>query len=115
MRPSMAIILSAGAIALAIGILGVVPVAQADSVGVGVNLEIAPGAPPAPRREMVPPPPAGQAERIVWVHGRWRWEHGGWVWMPGRYIERPRREARWEEGHWDHRPNGWVWVEGGWR
>lgn len=115
MRPSMAMIFGTGAIAPAVCFFDAAPMARADNVGVGVTLELAPGAPPAPRDETVPPPPSSHADRYVWVRGRWRWERGVWVWAPGHYVERPRGNAHWVEGHWDHRPNGWVWVEGGWR
>ena len=100
----------AAAIALAMGMTVQATVARAADVIV----ELAPGAPPPPRYEAVPPPPPGRAERIVWVHGRWRWDGHAWAWEPGHYVERPRREAHWVEGHWDRRPNGWVWVEGHW-
>lgn len=39
-------------------------------------------APPAPRREIVPPPRFGHA----WVHGHWAWQHGRYVWVPGHWI-----------------------------
>ena len=106
---------SASAVVLTMSLVVDAIAARAADIGVGVNLEIAPGAPPPPRYEAVPPPPPGRAEVVVWVHGRWRWDGARYDWVPGHYIERPRREARWHEGHWDHRPGGWVWVEGDWR
>jgi len=94
---------------------GSVPAFPAD-VGVGVDINLAPGEPPPLRHEMIPPPPVGRAERVVWVHGHWQWgrDRHHWDWVPGHYVERPRREAMWVDGHWDHRGGGWVWVEGEW-
>ena len=84
---------------------------------VEVGVVIAPNAPPPLRHEVIPAPPPGRAERVVWVHGHWVWgpDRHRYLWVPGHYVDRPRREARWTEGHWDHRPGGWVWVEGVWR
>ncbi len=99
----------AAAIAMAAGMSVQATAARAADV-----IIMAPGAPPEPRYEAVPPPPPDRGERVVWVRGHWRWDGGAWAWEPGHYVERPRHHARWVEGHWAHRPGGWVWVEGHW-
>jgi hypothetical protein len=71
-------------------------------------------APPPPRVEVVPAPPA-PAERVVWVPGHWSWDGRDYVWTAGHYVERPSVRAEYEPGHWVQTASGWTWVPGQWR
>ncbi len=115
-----------GRIHLAISVLalvaGAVP-AMAQSVQVITpapvqaqpQVLIAPGAPPAPRYEAVPPPPSEQAHVMYWRPGHWMWDGASWAWSQGQYVERPAPQAIWEPGHWMQQPSGgYVWVDGRW-
>ena len=73
---------------------------------------VEPGAPPAPRYEIVPGCPGPE---YVWVPGGYEWQRGGWVWVGGRWGLRPHRGAMWVGPHWEHRERGHVWIGGGWR
>lgn len=70
--------------------------------------------PPAPRAEIVPPPP-GPADQLVWVPGHWTWTGNGHAWEAGHYEQRPRLGAVYEAGHWQQTAAGWSWVPGYWR
>jgi hypothetical protein len=72
-------------------------------------------APPGPRAEVVPPPPAGPAGAWVWQPGYWYWTGRAYVWVAGRYVRAPHRNAVWAPGHWTFRRGGWVWIPGHWR
>jgi hypothetical protein len=69
-------------------------------------------APPMPRHELIPAPPAG---RWAWIPGRWRWGGNAYAWVPGRYMPLEQRYAAWVPGHWAPRGGGWAWVGGHWR
>ncbi len=68
---------------------------------------------PAPRAEIVPPPP-GPAPKWVWQPGGWHWNGAQYVWLPGHYVERLPTYTRWEPGHWIERGGNWEWVPGRW-
>lgn len=72
---------------------------------------IAPAAPPAPRVETVPPPPATIDS---WIPGHWTWTGANWAWTPGEYVARPAPQAAWVPGYWEQQPTGYVWVAGHW-
>jgi hypothetical protein len=72
---------------------------------------IAPSAPPAPRVETIPPPPAAVD---TWVPGHWAWTGTEWSWVPGQYIARPASQATWVPGHWEQQGSEYVWVAGHW-
>src|ERR1700742_1978352 len=55
---------------------------------------IAPGPPPAPHSELVPPPPQG-AGPVVWQPGHWAPGNGGWAWQSGQYVMPPPGETTW--------------------
>lgn len=76
---------------------------------------VAPSPPPAPRLEVIPEPPAGQFEMVVWDPGHWHWNGREYVWIGGHYVDKPHREAVWVSGHWAERHGEWVWVGGHWR
>lgn len=76
---------------------------------------IAPREPPAPRYEVIPPPPRHRRDIAVWSPGHWHWNGRGWVWISGRYVDRPRREAIWVPGHWEARGPQWVWIQPHWQ
>jgi hypothetical protein len=69
--------------------------------------------PPAPPREVVPPPPAEHRD-WAWHAGYHRWDGHAYVWVPGSYVAPPYAHARWVPGHWDNTPRGYIWVEGHW-
>lgn len=72
----------------------------------------APGAPPPPRTEVIPPAPAPQ---MVWQVGYWSYNGANWDWVPGHYQARPQPAAQWIPGHWAQQPGGaWVWIAGRW-
>lgn len=75
------------------------------------TIVIAPTAPPPPRVEMVPQPPAPVD---VWTPGHWAWNGATWEWVPGQYIARPAPQASWVPGHWEPQAGGYVWVDGHW-
>src|ERR1700745_4085424 len=55
---------------------------------------IAPGPPPAPHSELVPPPPQG-AGPVVWQPGHWMFtgmQGDPWSWQPGHYGTPPPGE-----------------------
>jgi hypothetical protein len=68
--------------------------------------------PPAPIREVAPPPPHPGWE---WQPGYHRWDGAHYVWVPGTYAEPPRPHAHWVPGHWRNTPHGYIWIEGHWR
>ena len=68
--------------------------------------------PPAPPVEVVSVSPGPD---YVWIRGYHRWEAERYVWVPGRWERRPRVAAVWVPGEWRHHRNGWYWVEGHWR
>ena len=74
---------------------------------------IAPNAPPPPRVETIPAPPA---QTMLWRPGHWMWTGANWSWQQGEYVQRPEPTAVWEPGHWSQRPDGgYVWVDGHWQ
>ncbi|RQH04389.1 OmpA family protein [Paraburkholderia dinghuensis] len=68
----IAIVLAAGSVLAAAWFAGIVP----------ASAQVMMFVPPAPRREIVPPPRFGH----VWVRGQWVWQHGRYVWVPGHWI-----------------------------
>jgi hypothetical protein len=77
---------------------------------------IAPSAPPAPRVETVPPPPATSTQALTWQAGHWVWDGTAWSWKEGRYVQSPQPAAVWEPGHWQPQSKGgYIWIDGHWR
>jgi hypothetical protein len=76
------------------------------------NVIYVPTAPPPPRVEVIPPPPANQVE--TWQKGYWRWDGQQYAWNEGHYVAAPRTGAVWTPGAWEQRPEGWVYVQGHW-
>jgi hypothetical protein len=76
----------------------------------------APGPPPQPRSELVPPPQG--VGPVVWQPGHWQYTGVAgreWAWQPGQYVPPPLGETTWVPGHWVQQPTGaWSWVEGHW-
>lgn len=68
-------------------------------------------APPAPRIEVMPPPPS---PNHVWIGGYWRWELGQHVWVSGHWDVR-RDGYFWAPGHWYRSGNGWAFAGGAWQ
>jgi hypothetical protein len=62
----------------------------------GIRVTIAP---PAPREESAPPPPA---PAYLWIPGYWAWRGGMYVWVPGH----------WAYSKWEHRPGHWRREDG---
>jgi hypothetical protein len=76
---------------------------------------IAPSAPPPPRVETVPAPPAN-TQTMTWQAGHWAWNGSAWTWADGQYVPAPQATAVWEPGHWAQQSTGgYVWVDGHWR
>jgi YXWGXW repeat-containing protein len=61
--------------------------------------------PPAPRVEIVPPPPRAS---VVWVSGYWRWGGRVYRWVPGHYVVPPTAHVVWL-------PSAWIQVQGHYR
>lgn len=86
--------------------VALVPLAAVDEAAADVRVRMAP---PAPRREVRPPPRRG----YVWVPGYWEWRRGRFTWVEGRF-ERERRGQRWREPRWVRRGGEWQFTPGGW-
>ena len=76
------------------------------------SLEVVSQAPPAPRVEVIPPPPGPD---YYWVPGYWNWNGTTWIWIGGSWVIRPWHGAVWVGGNWRRHNPGWVWVRGHWR
>ena len=77
---------------------------------------VAPAAPPPPQTEVIPAPPASDAQPAYWRPGHWSWTLGGWVWVAGSYVTPPQPTAAWVPGQWMTQPSGgYVWVDGHWQ
>ncbi|HXX39199.1 MAG TPA: YXWGXW repeat-containing protein [bacterium] len=103
------------ALALVFAIAGgaiVAPTIAAPTTASALTVIVAPGPPPGPIYERVPPRPA---PGWVWVGGHWAWNGARWVWIRGYWAQVPRYRTAWVPGHWAHRAGGWVWIEGHWR
>ncbi|WP_211209814.1 YXWGXW repeat-containing protein [Uliginosibacterium gangwonense] len=88
------------------------PLAQAR-VNIDVQVDLSPVhvdvAPPAPRREVVPPPREG----YQWRPGFWRWEGRRHLWAPGVWM-RAQADAVWVADAWERDGRGWRFVPGHW-
>jgi WXXGXW repeat (2 copies) len=76
------------------------------SAAIGIEVEIAPPAPPA---VVVPPPRLG----FVWAPGYWQWDGHHHVWVEGRWL-RARPGFRWVPEHWVERRGHYHFVSGHW-
>jgi hypothetical protein len=93
-RPVLATGLMLAAAALSLSGCVVVP---ADYYGDGYSGEVVDVAPPAPYAEVRPVMPYVGA---VWISGYWGWHGGRHYWVPGR---------------WDHGRPGYVWRPHQWQ
>lgn len=73
--------------------------------------DYAPGPPPAPLVESVPPAPGYGAS---WQPGHWAWNGDHWVWILGHYAYPPASATTWVPGHWQESSTGYTWVAGHW-
>jgi len=77
---------------------------------------VAPSAPPAPRAEIVPPPPVTTGALAYWQPGHWSWTNAGWVWVGGVYVTPSQPRTAWVPGQWVTQPGGgYVWMDGHWQ
>lgn len=75
----------------------------------GAQVTVQLGAPPAPRREAVPPPRRGH----VWAPGHWRPQGRRHVWVPGHWVKvRPGHVYR--QPVWTQRNGRWGWTPSRW-
>ena len=71
---------------------------------------VAPSAPPPPRAEPVPTPPA---PGLVWSPGYWQWDGVRFVWVAGQWNV-ARAGAVWVGPAWELRARGAVFIPGRW-
>jgi hypothetical protein len=67
-------------------------------------------APPAPRVEVLPPPPA---PHYYWISGHWRWVGNRYDWEPGHWVE-PRPDAVFVQAYWTEERGQWIYHAGHW-
>jgi hypothetical protein len=80
--------------------------ASAFSAPVTVNVR---GAPPAPRREVVPVNRRG----YTWAPGYWEYRHNRYQWVSGSWV-RDRPGYYYSAPTWVQRGDHWVLIQGGW-
>ncbi|WP_428264477.1 hypothetical protein [Haliangium sp.] len=67
---------------------------------------------PAPRREVIPPPPA--VAGAIWVPGYWRLHGTTWRWVAGRWHVRRKRGERFRPPSVEVRGGVKIYLPGGW-
>jgi hypothetical protein len=67
------------------------------------------GAPPAPRREVVPVNRRG----YTWAPGYWEYRHNRYQWVSGSWV-RDRPGYYYSAPTWVQRGDHWVLIQGGW-
>lgn len=76
----------------------------------GSHFVVVKKAPPAPRREAVPPARRG----YEWAPGYWNWTGKKYTWVKGRY-EKARPGYSYSRPEWRREGNGWALNRGGWQ
>lgn len=71
----------------------------------------APGAPPPPKSESIPPQPS---PAHVWTPGWWAFSMTGWIWIDGAWRVPPFVGATWRPYVWVSAGIGFSLVPGGW-
>ena len=82
--------------------------APAQSIGIGVSVNIAPPMLPVYAQPAVPGP------GFLWAPGYWAWASEGYYWVPGSWVRAPRRGFLWTPGYWAFERDAYFWHGGYW-
>src|ERR1700733_2204420 len=78
------------------------------SVGVGINITVAP--PAIPVYVQPPLPTVG----YMWIPGYWQWGDDGYFWVPGTWLAPPTPGLLWTPGYWGWSNGVYAFNAGYW-
>jgi hypothetical protein len=96
------------ACALGLSLFAQPKIADAQSIGIGIAINVAP--PPLPVYTQPPCP----VEGYLWTPGYWSYASTGYFWVPGVWVAPPAPNLLWTPGYWAYSGGGYGWHAGYW-
>ena len=93
-------------VGLAIIILALTTVSQAQHVSVRLNFPVG---------VRVGPPGPPPFRTAIWIGPEWQWRGNRYVYVQGYWARPVRYGAVWVPGHWKYSKRGYRWSPGHWR